>query len=42
MHSPTATDPTAAGRLPPLAALRAFEAAARYGSMTRAGEELGI
>ncbi|WP_048645237.1 LysR substrate-binding domain-containing protein [Nitratireductor soli] len=30
------------GALPPLAALRAFEAAARHGSFTRAGEELGM
>lgn len=29
-------------RLPPLAAVRAFEAAARAGSFTRAGEELGM
>ena len=29
-------------RLPPLAAVRAFEAAARLGSFTRAGEELGM
>lgn len=29
-------------RLPPLYALRAFEAAARHGSFTRAGEELAI
>lgn len=29
-------------RLPPLAAVRAFEAAARLGSFTRAGEELGL
>ncbi|WP_127900929.1 LysR substrate-binding domain-containing protein [Solirhodobacter olei] len=28
--------------LPPLAAVRAFEAAARHGSFTRAGEELGM
>lgn len=28
--------------LPPLAAIRAFEAAARHGSFTRAGEELGL
>lgn len=30
------------GALPPLAALRAFEAAARHGSFTKAGEELGM
>ena len=30
-----------AHRLPPLNALRAFEAAARHGSFTRAAEELG-
>lgn len=29
-------------RLPPLYALRAFEAAARHASFTRAGEELAI
>ena len=29
-------------RLPPLAAVRAFEAAARLGSFTRAGDELGM
>ncbi|MGO1081029.1 LysR family transcriptional regulator, partial [Inquilinus sp. CA228] len=29
-------------RLPPLAAVRAFEAAARHGSVTRAAEELGM
>ena len=29
-------------RLPPLAAVRAFEAAARLGSFTRAGAELGM
>src|SRR5215217_6768878 len=29
-------------RLPPLAAVRAFEAAARLGSFTRAGEELAM
>ena len=29
-------------RLPPLSAVRAFEAAARLGSFTRAGEELGM
>lgn len=29
-------------RLPPLAAIRAFEAAARHGSFTRAAEELGM
>jgi len=29
-------------RLPPLAAIRAFEAAARHGNFTRAGEELGM
>lgn len=29
-------------RLPPLYALRAFEAAARYSSFTRAAEELSI
>ncbi len=29
-------------RLPPLAAIRAFEAAARHGNYTRAGEELGL
>ncbi len=28
--------------LPPLAAVRAFEAAARHGNFTRAGEELGM
>lgn len=31
-----------ASRLPPLAAVRAFEAAARHGSVTRAAEELGM
>ena len=29
-------------RIPPLAAVRAFEAAARLGNFTRAGEELGM
>ncbi|MGB3470607.1 MAG: LysR substrate-binding domain-containing protein [Erythrobacter sp.] len=29
-------------KLPPLSAIRAFEAAARYGNYTRAGEELGL
>ncbi|MEL7197877.1 MAG: LysR substrate-binding domain-containing protein [Pseudomonadota bacterium] len=29
-------------KLPPLAAIRAFEAAARHGNYTRAGEELGL
>ena len=29
-------------RLPPLHALRAFEAASRHGSMTRAADELGV
>lgn len=33
---------TARPQLPPLAAIRAFEAAARHGSFTRAGEELGM
>ncbi len=28
--------------LPPLAAVRAFEAASRHGSFTKAGEELGM
>src|SRR5262245_9084824 len=29
-------------RLPPLSAIRAFEAAARHGSFTKAAEELGM
>lgn len=32
----------ASASLPPLAAIRAFEAAARHGSFTKAGEELGM
>jgi LysR family glycine cleavage system transcriptional activator len=40
--SDTSVPPAAARRLPPLAALRAFEAAARHASFKRAADELAV
>jgi LysR family glycine cleavage system transcriptional activator len=42
MRSPIARTPIPRTRMPPLAALRAFEAAARLGSVRRAAEELHV
>lgn len=42
MRSPTPSPASSRTRMPPLAALRAFEAAARLGSVRRAAEELHV